>query len=81
MPKLRETLNPDEKMGALGGPTRIKTPENQHPLHCSECADLYYVDETTYRDVMRAVEFDPSENPFICDRCSEEEAEEERARG
>lgn len=81
MPKLRETLNPDEKIDALGAPTRMKTPENPYPLHCSECAEVFYVDESTYGDFMKAIEFDPSENPFTCERCSEEEGEEEHARG
>jgi hypothetical protein len=81
MTRLRETLNPEEKQGALGGPTRIKTAENQHPLHCSTCDEMYYVDESIYREFMHAIEYDPSENRFLCDRCIEEQAEEEHSRG
>jgi len=81
MTRLRETLNPEEKQDALGRPTRTRTPLNKHPLRCLACDDLYYVDESAYREFMHAIEADPSDNRFACDRCIEEQAEEEHAHG
>ncbi len=45
-------------------------------IRCGVCEDLYYVDETTYNRVKRALEFDPTDNPFSCDDCEEEYDEE-----
>jgi hypothetical protein len=77
MTRLRETLNPEEKQGALGAPTRTRTKQNLHPLPCSVCEEVYYVDQSIYREFMHAVEYDTSNNPFICEGCLEEQAEEE----
>jgi hypothetical protein len=79
MTRLRETLNPEEQQGALGGPTRTKTPQNEHPIHCGLCHEVYYVDQSIYSEFMYAVEYDTSNNPFICEECLEEQAEEEHA--
>jgi hypothetical protein len=76
---MMKTLNPDERFDALGRATRMKTPENQHPMRCSDCADLYYVDESSYREFKRSIEYDPSDYPFLCDRCREERSEGEHS--
>jgi hypothetical protein len=76
MVRLKEKLNPEEEQGALEGPTRYKTDRNQHGLHCRECGELYYVDDSIYRATCAAIEADPSENPFVCDDCEEEYGEE-----
>ncbi|HLG13057.1 MAG TPA: hypothetical protein VJH03_00830 [Blastocatellia bacterium] len=80
MTRLRETLNPEETHYAFGAPTRTKTAENQHPLPCWACGETYYVDERTHREFMHAVEYDVSDNPFLCERCIEEQAEDEHSR-
>jgi hypothetical protein len=81
MTRLRETLNPEESQTALREPTRTRTPEHQHSLWCGVCHEVFYVDQSVYREFMRAVEYEPSDNPFVCERCLEAEAEEEYARG
>jgi len=72
----RKTLSPD-KQEAVQAATKEKTADNQHPLHCSSCLEMYYVDERAYHQFMHALEFDASDNTFVCDSCTEEEAEEE----
>lgn len=74
----RESLDTNDKLAEHSGPTKEKTELNLHPLHCRTCGDVYHVDDATYERVSRAVEFDPSENPFSCPRCEDEYADEER---
>jgi Zn finger protein HypA/HybF involved in hydrogenase expression len=77
MVRLREKLNPEEKQGALGGPTKFETETNRHGLHCRECGEFYYVDEFFYGKVRAALELDPSENSFVCEDCEAEYGEQE----
>ncbi|HEY7912040.1 MAG TPA: hypothetical protein VIG62_09035 [Blastocatellia bacterium] len=77
MDRLREKLNPEEEQNALTVPTRYMTDRNLHQLHCRECGEIYYLDDSIYRKVMAAIDWDSSENPFVCDECEEEYAEEE----
>lgn len=76
MVRLREKLNPEEQLDALGCPTRYETERNLHGLHCRECGELYYVDDST----AEKVGVDPTENPFVCSECEEAYAEEAYAR-
>jgi Fe2+ or Zn2+ uptake regulation protein len=76
MDRLREELNPEERFGALGGATLYPTDRNRHALHCRDCGGVFYVDDSVYHHVARAIESDPTANPFCCDRCEEEYAEE-----
>jgi hypothetical protein len=78
MTTLRETLSQEAEQGALDGPTRFKTPVNQQALYCSECGDLFYVDDRTFRRFRLAIETS-DENPFRCADCEEALADEERA--
>lgn len=71
--RLREESDADTHTG-FGVPTRLRTDENNRLVTCSMCGDAYYVDETTFASIHRAIGYDP-ENPFTCPRC-EEEAEE-----
>jgi hypothetical protein len=70
MSKLRETL--DEIPAAVETPTKFQTKLNKHEMRCGVCDELFYVDESIYDRVRRAVEFDPTDNPFRCDDCEEE---------
>lgn len=79
MDRLRETLNPEEQ-GVVLKPTKHKTATNQYAVPCRQCGDIYYVDEQVHRRVLAAAEADPTENPFCCERCEEEYAEEAHAR-
>jgi hypothetical protein len=80
MPRLRETLNPEETQFQVARLTRVKTAKNKHPLPCSDCAEIYYVDDLTYHEFIHAIEFDASDNMFVCDRCLEQRSEEEHPR-
>jgi hypothetical protein len=76
MSRLRETL--DEMNDSSRTPTRFRTDGNSYEVRCGVCGGRFYVDETIYIRMRRAVEFDPSDNQFCCDDC-EEEYEEEAA--
>jgi hypothetical protein len=78
MQKLREYVDTDGREEQLGRPTRHPTKENRYSLHCSDCGDLYYVDEHILQEVNAAAAADPSGILFRCDECEEEYAEEER---
>jgi hypothetical protein len=77
MDRLRDKQYPEEGQEALAGPTKYMTDKNLHGLHCRECGAMYYVDDSIYRRVMAATDWDPSENPFVCDDCEEQYEEEE----
>jgi hypothetical protein len=74
MSRLRETLDEVKKSG--GSPTGFPTDGNRYQARCGVCDEMFYVDEATYDRVRRAVEFDPSDNPFRCDECEEEYEED-----
>lgn len=74
MSRLRETL--DEMNEDSGIPTKFPTDRNRFELRCGACDEMFYVDQTIYNWVRRALEFDPSDNPFRCDGCEEEYEEE-----
>jgi hypothetical protein len=59
--------------------TRHATEINAHAVPCSVCSETFYVDEATYDKVTTALEYDPSDNPFVCDDCEAEYTEEEHA--
>jgi hypothetical protein len=79
MTRLRETLNPEESLSAQAGATRVKTPGNPHPLRCGSCGGIFHVDDSIYHQFRRAIDYDASDNPFLCEQCNEEEAEEEHS--
>jgi transcription elongation factor Elf1 len=68
----REELDTNEKLAKRSHPSTVKTDLNRHQLHCRECGGLFYVDDATYQSVRRALEFDPMDNTFACDRCEDE---------
>jgi len=76
MVRLRENIRPDDG-GAVGGATKYITQSNRYGVHCAECGEFYYVDESTMRRIRSAHEGDPSEIPFRCYDCEEEYGEEE----
>lgn len=76
--RLREELNPEERVYRLAYPTSHKTAKNTHGVHCQECAELYYVDDDTYSKVVSGRSGDPSEIHFICNLCEYEYAEAAR---
>ena len=68
----REELDTNEKMAERVHPSTVKSEVNSHQLHCRECGGLFYVDDVTYRSVRRALEFDPEDNIFVCERCEDD---------
>jgi len=80
MERLRETLSPEDKEGVVRMYSLYKTPTHHYRLLCRECMELYFVDEATFRQAASALEIDPSNNLFICDRCEEEREVEWRKR-
>jgi hypothetical protein len=72
----RGMVDTNDERAAHEGPTREKTEVNHYPLHCETCGGLFYVDEATMRRVETAVAYDPSDNPFRCDECEAEDADE-----
>jgi hypothetical protein len=80
MVRLRETVNSEERQGLTLGPTRHITATNHYGVHCADCGELYYVDESTMGRIRSAHEGDRSEVPFRCDDCEDESAEQEFGR-
>ena len=76
MARLREEINPDEEQGRISSATKHVTDSNRYGLHCAECGEFYYVDESIMRLVKAAQEGD-AEMAFRCDNCMEEYGEEE----
>ena len=71
---LRSRLNPEEQANHLVGPTRFRTGPNQSELICSNCGDLYFVDDVSFYQAMSAME-KGLENTFCCDECETEHEE------
>ena len=76
MSGLRETL--DDLQSAADAPTRFKTERNSYELRCGGCGELFFVDAHTFDGALKALEFDATDNPFYCDDCEAEYAEEAR---
>jgi hypothetical protein len=68
---LRSKLNPEEEGGLIESVTNYKTAANQFSLRCGICNALFYVNETTFRNVSKAIE-EGIDNPFVCEYCDEE---------
>jgi hypothetical protein len=51
--------------------TEHPTQTNSQEIVCGTCAKAFYVDEQTFHDLSRAIEFD-IDNQFVCDDCVEE---------
>lgn len=56
-----------------------RTPVHRHEVDCVECGGHFFVDDVTYERVRRAIEFDPTDDPFVCSDCEAALGEEERA--
>jgi hypothetical protein len=56
-------------------PTKHRTNENHYSLRCEMCRELYYVDKHIIRRAYSALEGDPSNIPFSCEKCEIEFAE------
>jgi hypothetical protein len=80
MARLRESVNADEIHGSALWPTRSVTATNHYGVHCADCGDLYYVDESTMKRIRSAQEGDRSEVPFRCVECDDEYADQESGR-
>jgi len=80
MVRLRETLNGEERHSLTLGPTRNVTVTNRYGVHCPDCGEVYYVDESAMRRIRSAREGDQSEVPFRCADCDDEYAEQESGR-
>lgn len=74
MSGLRETL--DDLESAVDAPTRFKTERNACELRCGGCGELFFVDQNTFDNALSALAFDATDNPFYCDDCEAEYAEE-----
>lgn len=77
MDRLREQVDTDDINAAHERPTRYPTEKNRFQLHCGLCGELYYVNELTAQRAKSAIQRDPSETPFYCERCEEEYSEDE----
>jgi hypothetical protein len=73
----RETLDTNDKFSVRARPTREPSAANVHAVRCGVCDGLFYIDDATFAKVRRAAEFDPSDNPFVCERCEDDYADEE----
>ena len=71
MDKLREKLSPEDIEGVIRSHSKYKTSNHPYGLHCRECGEVYYVDEDFYHKTSSILQFDPSNNPFICERCED----------
>ena len=76
MERLRETLSPEDNEGVIRSHSKFKTSSHPYGLHCRECGEVYYVDDHTFNKTSSVLQFDPSNNPFICERCEDAYAEE-----
>lgn len=74
MSGLRETL--DDLQSAVDAPSVFKTERNTCELRCAGCGELFFVDEHTFNRALTALAFDATNNPFYCDDCEAEYAEE-----
>jgi hypothetical protein len=72
----RHTEKADEISILFDTPTEFPTEGNKYGINCEGCGGLFYVDEATYSGICSAVEFDPSDIPFRCDDCLQEDEEE-----
>lgn len=66
----REALDADLGERYLGI-TEYRTKENRHEVDCSWCGKVYYTDNITYENILRAMEFGP-DSSFVCDECGQE---------
>ena len=57
-----------------------ETAAGAHEVHCNVCDGVFMVDDATYEKIARALQFDPTDNPFVCEACEEREVEEEEHR-
>ena len=80
MVRLREAVESEERQSLALGPTRHMTATNHYGVHCADCGELYYVDESTIGRIKSAQEGDRSEIPFRCPDCEDEWGEQEFAR-
>jgi hypothetical protein len=69
--RLRSTLNPEEQIDVIEGPTKYRQGQNQSELLCAFCNEAYYVDDVTFRQAESAME-EGLDNPFCCDECEED---------
>lgn len=69
MERIRSYYDAD-RVEAKDLPTAFKTGHNKNELYCSMCGENYFVNDSIYRDVMRAIER-TTENPFLCPDCIE----------
>ena len=74
MSRSKEAL--DEIRSEIATPTKFATEWNKYGIPCGVCAELFYVDETTYNHVRSAMDFDPTNNSFCCDDCKTQYDEE-----
>lgn len=66
----------DEVPDEIDIPTQFPTERNKYGIDCEACGGLFYVDETTYNSVRKALEFDETDNPFRCPDCEAQYEEE-----
>jgi hypothetical protein len=71
---LRSSLHPEEQPNRVSGPTKYRGGVNQSELSCSNCHEMYFVDDVSFRQAMSAME-KGLENPFCCDECEAEQEE------
>lgn len=69
--RLRSTLNPEEQVDLVQGPTTYRKGPNQSELFCRVCAGPYYVNEVTFNQAMTAMK-EGLDNPFCCDDCEDD---------
>ncbi len=71
MDRRKELIIPGGQESLIRNHSTRPTKTRPYGLHCRECNAVFYVDENTYQNVSSAMSFDPSNNPFICERCEE----------
>lgn len=72
--RLRSTLNPEEQINVVEGPTKYAKGPNQFRLRCALCTAVYYFDDAAFRQALSAMA-EGIENPFCCDECEAEQEE------
>lgn len=77
----REQFDDDGSGSEQPRSTRFATDTNRQAVTCGMCAEAWFVDDLTYDGLRRSAEFDPSSDPYCCDRCAAEIADEERGTG
>ena len=73
----RQEIDADAAHVERSPATRHRTDVNRFEVPCGVCGQAFFVDEATSERVRERLGYDPSDNPFCCDDCEGEYADEE----